>query len=148
MARNWDAFFAQAFADFPDTRVIEEAQRALNGMEYEIQYDDTSYSIPRDVHLTIVRRSICQDDRVRSGGFLAFEVAVGPHFTAQGVFSGICEYGILRLEFGLDGAYQDEFLPPSPLLTSSDLMVWEYEPIPTAYAVAGEKLTRYSKSTN
>lgn len=133
MDQRWDTLFAQVFADFPDKRVVEEAEKALEAMDYRVQQDGSCFDIPRDVSLMIVSRSLHQDERLSSGGFLAFEVAVGPHLTDQGVFNGVCEYGILRLEFGLDGTFQDDFFIISPLLMASET---RYEQTPTAYALA------------
>lgn len=141
MNPKWDILLAQIFADFPNERVIEEAKKILEAMEYTVQYDDSYCVIPRDVSLAVVHRSLHSDDRLQSGGFLAFEVAVGPHFTAQGMFNGVCEYGLLHLEFGLDGSFQDDFFTPSPLLASPE-MEWEYEQTANAYALA-EGRTRY-----
>jgi len=145
MVRKWDALFEQAFADLPNERVVQEARRVLEAMGYEVQQNGSPYVIPRDVLLAVVHRSLHSDERLRSGGFLAFEVAVGPHLTAQGMFNGACEYGILRLEFGLDGSFQDDFFIVSPLLASSE-MEWEYEQTPMAYAIA-EGPTRYKEKT-
>lgn len=143
MGQKWNALFTQIFSEFPDERVVQEARRVLEAMGYEVQQDDSCYVIPRDVSLVVVHRSLHDDERLRSGGFLAFEVAVGPHFTAQGVFNGICEYGLLGLEFGLDGTFQDDFFIVSPLLTTSEM---DYEQTPAAYALA-EGRTRYSEKT-
>ena len=141
MDKKWDALFAQIFADFSDERVTQEAKEALEAMGYTVQYDNSYCVIPRDVSLVVVHRSLHSDDRLRSGGFLAFEVAVGPHFTAQGVFNGVCEYGLLHLEFGLDGSFQDDFFTLSPLLASLETE-WEYEQTASAYALA-ERRARY-----
>jgi|GEM_PF-2376038 len=145
MNQKWDVVFAQAFADFPDERVVQEAKKVLEAVEYVVQQDDSYCVIPRDVQLAVVQRSLHGDVRLRSGGYLAFEVAVGPHFTAEGMFSGVCEYGLLRLEFGLDGAFQDDFFTISPILASSE-MEWEYEQAPSAYTLA-EKRTQYDEKT-
>ena len=61
------------------------------------------------------------------------------------MFSGVCEYGLLRLEFGLDGTFQDDFFTISPILASSE-MEWEYEQVPSAYTLA-EKRTQYDEKT-
>ena len=145
MERKWNTLFAQAFADFPNERVIQEAKKVLEAMGYEVQQNGSHYIIPRDVPLAVVHRSLHSDKRLHSGGFLAFEVAVGPHFTDQGEFNGVCEYGRLRLEFGLDGAFQDDFFTVPPLLVSSE-MEWEYEQVPKVYAFA-ERQTEYGKKT-
>jgi len=142
MDPKWDILLAQIFADFPSERVIEEAKKVLEAMGYTVQYDDSHCVIPRDVSLVVVHRSLHSDDRLRSGGFLAFEVAVGPHFTAQEVFNGVCEYGLLHLEFGLDGSFQDDFFTLSPLLASLEAE-WEYEQTASAYALA-ERRARYT----
>jgi len=141
MDPKWDILLAQIFADFPNERVIEEAKKVLEAMGYTVQYDDSHCVIPRDVSLVVVHRSLHSDDRLRSGGFLAFEVAVGPHFTVQGVFNGVCEYGLLHLEFGLDGSLQDDFFTLSPLLASLETE-WEYEQTPNAYTLA-ERQAQY-----
>ena len=70
---------------------------------------------------------------------------MGPRFTAQGVFNGVCEYGLLRLEFGLDGSFQDDSFVTSPLLTSSEVE-WEYEQVSGTYAFA-ERQTQYGEET-
>lgn len=145
MIQEWDAWFERIFADFPDDRVVQEARKVLESIEYEVQQNGSYYMIPRDVPLAVVRRSLHNDERLHSGGFLAFEVAVGPRFTAQGMFNGTCEYGFLRLEFGLDGAFQDDLFIPSPLLTSSETE-WEYEQTPTAFALAEEQ-AQYGEKT-
>ncbi len=145
MDQKWDTLFAQIFADFPDGRVVQEAREVLEAMGYEAQQNGSYYIIPRDVPLAVIRKSLYSDERLRLGGFLAFEVAVGPHFTTQGVFDGVCEYGILRLEFGLDGTFQDDSFIISPLLTSAETE-WEYEPAPTVYALA-ERRAQYEEKT-
>jgi len=142
MDQKWDALFEQVFADFPDERVVQEAKKVLQAMGYEVQQNGSYYVVPRDVPLVVIHRSLHSDGRLRSGGFLAFEVAVGPHFTAQGVFNGVCEYGLLRLEFGLDGTFQDDFFTISPLLISPEVE-WEYERTPV-YTLA-EKQEQYGE---
>lgn len=141
MDQKWDTLFAQVFADFPDERMVHEAREVLEAMEYRVQQDGLCCTIPRDVPLVIVHRSLHSDGRLRSGGFLVFEVAVGPHFTTQGVFNGVCEYGLLRLEFGLDGAFQDDLFVVSPLLTSPEVE-WEYEQLLVGHVLA-EKRAQY-----
>lgn len=142
---KWNSLFAQIFADFPDERVLEEARKTLEAMGHMVQHNGSYHVIPSDVLLMIVRRSLHHDERLRSGGSLAFEIAVGPHFTTEGLFSGVCDYGVLRLEFGLDGTHRDDFFAVSPLLSSPDLE-WEYERLPkTEYALA-EKPGVYEKA--
>jgi hypothetical protein len=143
MDQRWNTLFAKVFADLPDERVLQEAKMVLEAMEYQVQQDGSRHVIPRDVPLVVVRRSLHSDERLRSGGFLAFEVAVGPHFTAEGVFNGTCEYGLLHLEFGLDGAFQDDCYIVSPLLASPEVQ-GEYEQAPTTYALA-ERRTQYGE---
>ena len=145
MDQEWDALFTQALADFPDERVVQEAEKVLEAMGYEVQQNGPCYDILRDIPLTVIHRSLHSDERLRSGGFLALEVAVGPHFTAQDVFNGVCEYGILRLEFGLDGSFQDDSFIISPLLSSPE-MKWGYEQVPGAYTLA-EKQAQYGEKT-
>ncbi|MBL7065106.1 MAG: hypothetical protein ISS49_12990 [Anaerolineae bacterium] len=145
MDQEWDALFTQALADFPDERVVQEAEKVLEAMGYEVQQNGPCYDILRDIPLTVIHRSLHSDERLRSGGFLALEVAVGPRFTAQGVFNGVCEYGLLRLEFGLDGSFQDDSFVTSPLLTSSEVE-WEYEQVSGTYAFA-ERQTQYGEET-
>ena len=150
--KEWDILFAQVFADFPDERVVQEAKKVLEAMGYAMQQNGSYYFIPRDAPLVVVHRSLHSDGRLRSGGFLTFEVAVGPHFTSQGMFDGVSEYGLLRLEFGLDGTFQDDFFTPSPFLTLSEMALseveWEYERVPAMYTLAerraqyGEKMER------
>jgi len=142
---KWNDLFTRIFADFPDERVLEEARKTLEAMAYAVRQNGSYHIIPRDVPLMVVRRSLHHDERLRSGGLLAFEVAVGPHFTAEGMFNGICEYGLLRLEFGLDGTHQDDFFAVSPLLASPETG-WEYEPLPTEYALA-EKRAQYDEKS-
>jgi hypothetical protein len=67
------------------------------------------------VSLLIVRRSLHRDPNTRLGGYLTFDVAVGPRFTEAGRLNGLCDYGMIRLEFGLNGTFQDETFIPSPL---------------------------------
>ena len=149
MEQKWVDLFAQVFADFPDERVIQGAREVLDAMEYKVQYDNSYCVIPRDVSLAVVHRSLHSDDRLRSGGFLTFEIAVGPHFTAEGTFNGVCEYGLLRLVFGLDGSFQDDFFIASPLLPPSEVEAdlsqagWEYEQTLDAYTLA-EKRAQYA----
>ncbi len=145
MNQKWDVVFAQAFADFPDERVVQEAKEVLEAVEYVVQQDDSYCVIPRDVQLAVVQRSLHSDVRLRSGGYLAFEVAVGPHFTAEGMFNGVCDYGLLRLEFGLDGTFQDDFFTISPILAPSE-MEWEYEQAPGVRVLA-EDQTQYGEKT-
>ncbi len=118
---KWQALFAQAFADFPDDRILEEARRTLAAMDYRLEWDDDLIvEIPPDVLLLVVRRSLHHDGDARLGGYFSFDIAVGPYLTAQGLFSGASEYGLLRLEFGLDGSYQDEYFDLSPLQLSGE----------------------------
>jgi hypothetical protein len=145
MGQKWDTLFAQIFADFSDERVVQEARTVLEAMEYTVQQDGSHCVIPRDVPLAVVQRSLHSDARLRSGGYLAFEVAVGPHFTAEGMFNGICDYGLLRLEFGLDGTFQDDFFTISPILAPSE-MEWEYEQAPGVRVLA-EDQTQYGEKT-
>lgn len=145
MNQKWNALFEKVFADFPDEHVVQEARKVLEAMGYELQQNGSRCVIPRDVPLAVVHRSLHSDERLRSGGFLAFEVAVGPHLTALGVFNGVCEYGLLRLEFGLDGTFQDDFFIISPLLTPSE-MAWEREQASVAYTLA-EGQVQYGEET-
>ncbi|MCK4316806.1 MAG: hypothetical protein KAX24_13645 [Anaerolineae bacterium] len=144
--KKWDILFAQVFADFPDERVVQEAKTVLEAMGYAVQQNGSYYFIPRDVPLAIVHRSLHSDGRLRSGGFLTFEVAVGPHFTAQGEFNGVCEYGLLRLKFGLDGTFQDDFFTISPVPASPEVE-WEYERTPAIMYTLAEKQARYEKKS-
>ena len=143
MDQKWDTLFAQVFADFSDEHVVHEARRVLEAMGYEVQQNGSRYVIPRDIPLAVVHRSLHSDGWLRSGGFLAFEVAVGPRFSARRVFSGVCEYGLLRLKFGLDGTFQDDLFVISPFLTSLEVE-WEYEQMPVGHVLA-EKRAQYEE---
>jgi hypothetical protein len=52
---------------------------------------------------------------------------VGPYCTEEGVYSGVNDYGLQRLQFGLDGSYQDDYFYPSSLQWPDE--VHQYEPV-------------------
>ena len=139
--QKWQSLIAEAFASFPDERIIREARETLGAMGYHVEQDDLWFDIPHDVHLLVVRRSLHSDREARWGDYLTFDVAIGPHFTDLGRFNGVCDYGVLRLQFGLDGAFQDDAFIISPQL-QPEAARWEYQQVPLAVAMA-EKREEY-----
>jgi len=133
--KKWQSLFAEAFASFPDERIVREARKTLEAMDYHVEQDGLQFDIPRDVPLLVIRRSLHSDRETRQGGYLTFDVAVGPHFTDQERFNGVCDYGVLRLQFGLDGAFQDDMFIISPQL-QPEAGEWEYRQAPLAVALA------------
>jgi hypothetical protein len=120
LEQHWQALFDRVFADFSDELILSEARGTLEAMDYQVEQDGERQTIPHSVSLLIVRRSLHHDPDTRLGGYLTFDVAVGPHFTKAGRFNGLCDYGMIRLEFGLDGTFQDETFTPSPLGQSEE----------------------------
>ena len=135
--QQWQSLFAEAFASLPDERIIREARETLKAMDYHVEQDGLRFDISRHVPLLVVRRSLHSDREARWGGYLTFDVAVGPRFTDQGRFNGVCDYGVLRLQFGLDGTFQDDIFITSPQL-QPEATVWEYQQSPLALALAEE----------
>jgi hypothetical protein len=113
--KKWQELFAHIFNGFSNDRILEEARDTLAAMGHHVEWDDKlMMDIPPNAPLLVVRRSLCQDWDTHLGGYFTFDVAVGPHYT-EDVYSGVNEYGLLRLQFGLDGSYQDDYFYPSPL---------------------------------
>jgi len=136
--QEWQVLFEQIFADFPDDRILQEARTTLRAMGYRLHGDDREepLEIPQDVSLLVIRRSLHRDTDTLHGGYLTFDVGLGPHFTDLGRFSGLCEYGVLHLEFGLDGAFRDEQFEVSPL--HEPAAVFEAVPL-SAVAESGDE---------
>lgn len=139
MEKKWQELFAYIFNGFSNDRILEEARDTLAAMEYHVEWDDDlAVDIPPDVPLLVVRRSLCQDWDTHLGGYFTFDVAVGPHYTDENIYSGVNDYGLLRLQFGLDGSYQDDYFYPSSLQWPDE--VYKYEP---AMRVVADKREDY-----
>jgi len=114
---KWQELFEEVFSEFPDQRILQEARETLEAMNYRIELEDgITLNIPKDAPLLVIRKSLHYEKDAHLQGFFTFDIGVGPHFTELGRFNGVCDYGILRLKFGLDGEYQDETFLPSPLM--------------------------------
>jgi hypothetical protein len=126
--KKWQELFAHIFNGFSNNRVLEEARDTLAAMGHRVEWDDELLvDIPPDVPLLVVCRSLRQDQDAYLGGYFTFDVAVGPQYTDEGVYSGVNDYGLLRLQFGLDGSYQDDYFYPSSLQWPEK--VHRYEPV-------------------
>jgi len=139
MEKKWQELFAHIFNGFSNERILEEARDTLAAMGHHVEWDDElGVNIPSDVPLLVVRRSLCQDWDTHLGGYFTFDVAVGPHYTDEGVYGGVDDYGLLRLQFGLDGSYQDDYFYPSSLQWPAE--EYHYEP---AIRVVADKREDY-----
>jgi hypothetical protein len=98
------SLFAHIFNGFSNNRILEEARDTLAEMGHHVEWDDELVvDIPPDAPLLVVCRSLCQDRDIHLGGYFTFDVVVGPHHTDESVYSGVNDYGLLRLQFGWMG---------------------------------------------
>jgi hypothetical protein len=100
--------------------------------------------IPRDVPLWVVGVAVHQDGNVVSGGYFTFVVAIGPHFTDLGQFNGTTDYGVLHLQFGLDGEFQDEWFDVSPAYPPEEESISATTEIVEAELALAEKREKYN----